>query len=367
MSSEPVLLNDFRRQWADTKDDVLAAVAETGESGWYVLGQQVREFESALAAFWGLDHAIGVASGLDAIEIALRAAGLRPGDRVLTTPLSAFATTMAIVRQGAIPVFCDTTVQGQMDLDEADQALRAMPGIRFLLPVHLYGIPLPAEKLRKLIEVHGLSCVEDCAQSIAANTGRAGLAAATSFYPTKNLGALGDGGAVLTGDAALAARVRQLRDYGQSAKYEHAEIGWNSRLDELHAAVLRRAFLPRLSQWTARRREIAGLYLSQWRSRTVRPVACVEDLPGSCWHLFPTRICEGTRETVAAHLKRSQIATAVHYPAIIPSQPAMSGVNHAEFGDLPRARALAATELSLPIHPYMTNDEVARVLAALPE
>jgi dTDP-3-amino-3,4,6-trideoxy-alpha-D-glucose transaminase len=359
----PILMNDFRRQWAETGDDVLAAVTAVGASGWYVLGERVKSFESGLASFWGIGEAVGVASGLDAIEIALRAAGMRPGDKVLTTPLSAFATTLAIVRAGGVPVFCDTDARGLIDLDEARQALRAFPEIRYFVPVHLYGFPLDGVRLRALIDEFGLACIEDCAQSIgAADSGRSGIAAATSFYPTKNLGAMGDGGAVLTDDAAFAARVRRLRDYGQSAKYVHAEIGWNSRLDELQAAILERAYLPRLARWTERRRFLAGLYRARWSSDRVRPFAAVE---GACWHLFPVRVSGGGKPGLMGWLRGQGIGTGEHYPFVIPDQPAMKDLPFVSFGDLARAREIAATELSLPIHPYMDDGEVERVIAAV--
>lgn len=368
-------MNDFGRQWEAVREDAVRVFEDVGRSGWYILGERVRRFEAALGAFWGLPEAVGVASGLDAIEIALRAAGMQPGDRVLTTPLSAFATTLAIVRAGGVPVFCDTTALGLVDLDEARAALRAMPGIRFFVPVHLYGFPVDADGMRSLIEEFDLRCIEDCAQSIGATdasgpTGATGLAAATSFYPTKNLGAMGDGGAVLTADAGMAARVRVLRDYGQSAKYKHSEIGWNSRLDELHAALLEEVFLPRLAAWTERRGEIAARYLSKWSSELVRPVAAPPQ--GSSgwrpsWHLFPVRVAVEQKQSLVAWLRARGILTGEHYPMLIPDQEAMRGVSSACFGPLDTARGLAAEELSLPIHPFMTDEEVDAVTGSVAE
>lgn len=362
-------MNDFGRQWETVRADAVRVFDAVGRSGWYILGERVRRFEAALGAFWGLPEAVGVASGLDAIEIALRAAGLRPGDRVLTTPLSAFATTLAIVRAGGVPVFCDTDASGLIDLNEARAALRAMPGIRYFVPVHLYGFPIDARGIRSLIEEFDLRCIEDCAQSIGATeagqaTGLTGVAAATSFYPTKNLGAMGDGGAVLTADVGLAAQVRVLRDYGQSAKYRHSEIGWNSRLDEVHAALLEEVFLPRLAAWTERRGQIAARYLGRWQSERVRPVAA----PDSCssgwrpsWHLFPVRVAAEHKQSLIAWLRARGIFTGEHYPVLIPDQEAMRGVSSACFGPLENARGLATEELSLPIHPFMTDEEVDSV------
>lgn len=369
MSEQRVLMNDFGRQWDDVREEALAVVDRVGRSGWYILGQRVREFEAALGRFWGLAETVGVASGLDAIEIGLRAAGLQPGDRVLTTPLSAFATTLAIVKAGGVPVFCDTDESGLIDLAEARAALRAMPGIRFFVPVHLYGFPIDPAGLRALIDEFDLVCLEDCAQSIGAMrdgrpTGVTGVAAATSFYPTKNLGAMGDGGALLTADAGLAERVRMLRDYGQKAKYRHAEIGWNSRLDELQAALLGEVFLPRLGKWTKRRGEIAKAYLDGWTSERVIPVGRAEGWEPS-WHLFPTRVAAAEKAGFMAGLRERGVLTGEHYPVLIPDQEAMRGVNFACYGNLGCARRLAEEEVSLPIHPYMGDEEVEAVLAAI--
>jgi dTDP-4-amino-4,6-dideoxygalactose transaminase len=368
-----IQMNDFERQWVDVRDDALRVFEAVGRSGWYILGPSVREFEVALGAYWGLREVVGVGSGLDAIEIALRAAGMQPGDRVLTTALSAFATTLAIVRSGGIPVFCDTTETGLIDFEEARAALRAMPGIRYFVPVHLYGFPLDASALGALINEFNLICIEDCAQSIGAvsrgkATGRAGLAAATSFYPTKNLGAMGDGGAVLTADAGLAAKMRSLRDYGQSAKYRHTDIGGNSRLDELQAALLKEVFLPRLSGWNERRRQIAERYLNGWRFTRVRPVWSEARLSGEwrpSWHLFPARVTTEEKASLLHWLRGRGIVAGEHYPILIPDQEAMAGVNSVCFGALNHARSLAASEISLPIHPYMTNAEADTVLAAI--
>ncbi|MCX6587359.1 MAG: DegT/DnrJ/EryC1/StrS family aminotransferase [Acidobacteria bacterium] len=368
---QTVLLNDFKRQWSEIGEEVRHAVEAVGASGWYVLGAQVAGFEQDLAQFWGLANAVGVGSGLDALEIGLRALGLRCGDRVLTTPLSAFATTMAIVRLGGVPVFCDTDAKGLLDLEQAEAVLAADPGIRFLLPVHLFGQSLDLDRLAALRDRCGVAIVEDCAQSIGGAwsgrpTGSVGRLAATSFYPTKNLGALGEGGAVLTGDAELAARVRRLRDYGQSAKYRHDEIGWNSRLDELQAAILRGAMLPRLREWTRRRQQVAAAYSAGMRHAGVRLLRPT-DGEASCEHLFPVTVAPERREQFEAHLKSRGIATGRHYPILIPDQQALAGVRVERHGELAVARRLAASEVSLPIHPQLTGEEVERVIAAVNE
>jgi len=342
--------NDFTRQWADLRDDALAAFEKVGAGGWYILGEEVRAFEQELAAYWGFPRATGVANGLDAIEISLRALGCGPGDRVLTTPISAFATTLAIVKLGAVPVFVDTDDQGLIDLQHCGELLKKRSDIRFFVPVHLYGFPLAANELLRLRDEHELLMVEDCAQSMSA----AGDLAATSFYPTKNLGAMGDGGAILMQDAALEARVRALRDYGQTAKYRHDHIGYNSRLDELQAAFLRRACLPRLERWTSRRREIAQAYLTGIRNPAVRLPAPPEGSQPS-WHLFPVWMEPGRRNHFGGR----------HYPIAIPDQKAMRDVPFEVPDGCENARRLCVSEVSLPIHPYLNDDEVAEVIAAV--
>ena len=217
-----ILLNDFQRQWTLCRDAILAAVESVGASGWYILGKEVEAFERDLAVFWGLNLAVGVANGMDGLEIGLRCLGLKAGERVLTTPLTAFATTLAIVRAGGIPVFVDVDRQGQIDISECKKALSAQPNLRFIVPVHLFGFATTLGGLRDLAENSKLLILEDCAQSIGAEegkltAGRVGKICATSFYPTKNLGGIGDGGAILTNEPEFAERARQLRNYGQSS------------------------------------------------------------------------------------------------------------------------------------------------------
>jgi dTDP-3-amino-3,4,6-trideoxy-alpha-D-glucose transaminase len=365
-STQRILLNDFVAQWRDVRADAVAALERVGASGWLILGSEVKGFEAELARYWGVPEVVGCASGLDAIEIALRALGLAPGDKVLTTPLSAFATSLAIVRAGGVPVFVDVDAAGQLDLELAAQALRADPTIRFCLPVHLFGHALDARRLAELAALP-VKLVEDCAQACGASSrgvpvGATGAAAATSFYPTKNLGAMGDGGALLTADAALAAEARSLRDYGQTAKYVHARLGMNSRLDELHAAILRSALLPRLPAHTRRRAEIAAAYRRGIAHRALA-LPPVPEGSQSVWHLFPVLV-DGARDAFMAHLGSAGIGSGVHYPTLIPDQPAFSGVPHERKGSLERALRFAQSEVSLPIHPYLTDEQVERVIAA---
>jgi dTDP-4-amino-4,6-dideoxygalactose transaminase len=361
-----ILANDFRRQWEDVRTDVLAAVEQVGAGGVYVLGDALRAFESALAQYWGLRFATGTGSGLDALEISLRILGCQAGDRVLTTPLSAFASTLSIVKLGAVPVFVDTDERGLIDLGRCRDVCARRPDIRYFLPVHLYGQALDPAALRALRKEFDLKMVEDCAQSVGATfhgeaTGLAGQLAATSFYPTKNLGAMGDGGAILTHDPALDAQARVLRFYGETARYHHTELGYNSRLDELHAAILQGAFLPRLTAWIARRRAIARAYGEGIRNPAVRYLAGAE----YSWHLFPVFVAPDQREGFVTYLKGSEIAAGVHYPTAIPDQPVMERMPYELTDDSASARRLCASEVSLPIHPYLTDGEVEQVIDAV--
>jgi dTDP-3-amino-3,4,6-trideoxy-alpha-D-glucose transaminase len=359
-------LNDFRRQWEDAGEAALEAFAAVGASGWYILGDEVVAFESALANCWGMSHAIGVASGLDALEIALRIAGCGRRDRVLTTPLSAFATTLAIVKLGALPCFVDTDEHGSIDLEQCGEVLARRSDIRFLLPVHLYGHSVDAAALASLRDRFGCTIVEDCAQSVLASSGgrpagSTGRLAATSFYPTKNLGAMGDGGAILTNNDVDAAAARALRDYGQTAKYRHEVIGYNSRLDELQAALLRRVYLPRLAGWTARRRQVAAAYLAGIDNPGVLPIA-PPAWTESAWHLFPVRVDPARKKHFMSYLKQNEVASGEHYPTPIPDQIALRDAPFEQLGECATAKAIAASEVSLPIHPYLTDGEVSRVI-----
>ena len=361
-----IRLNDFKRQWAETRGAALAAFAEFGASGWYILGREVAAFEAALANLWGVPYAVGVASGLDAIELSLRALGCGAGDRVLTTPISAFATTLAIVKLGAVPVFADTDERGNIDLDLCRQVLAARGDIRFFVPVHLYGHPLDMRKLAALRRDFDCLIVEDCAHSIGAHhegilTGAIGHAAATSFYPTKNLGAMGDGGAVLTPDRDAAQRVRMLRDYGQIAKDRHTLAGSNSRLDELQAALLRRVGLEWLPKWAAARCRNASAYAGGISN----PAITLQGSPPgarSSWHLFPVWVEPERKPDFLAWLNNSGIVCGEHYPIPIPEQPVMSELPFEMATEIPVASRLCRSEVTLPVHPYLTEAEVAQVI-----
>jgi dTDP-3-amino-3,4,6-trideoxy-alpha-D-glucose transaminase len=298
-------------------------------------------------------HAIGVASGLDALEISLRLLGCGPGDLVLTTPLSAFATTLSILKLGAVPVFVDTDDRGLIDLARCRTRLSRRPFIEYFIPVHLYGQALDMPELRRLRDDFDLRMVEDCAQSIGTRTGTVGQLAATSFYPTKNLGAMGDGGAILTNDAALDEQARVLRSRHESSV----------RLDELQAAILRTAILPRLDKWLARRREIAHAYQKgQAKACPTVGQASACPLQNSSWHLYPIQVPPAARPALLNHLKSAGIAPGIHYPTLSlpPSNRAATARER-----YPHAHRISNSEVSLPIHPYLTDHEVARVVQAV--
>ena len=370
-SEMQVKANRFDRLWEACGADVLRAISRVGASGWYILGQEVKSFERELADYCDAKYAVGCGNGMDALEMSLRALGLQTGQKVLTTPLSAFATALAIVRAGGVPIFCDVDDDGLLDLDQADACLRATPDIRFLMPVHLYGYAMDFVRLKKLIERHNIVVVEDAAQAIGARrnsqgVGSAGRTTCFSFYPTKNLGTLGDGGAIITNDEEVYTNLITLRNYGQQGRYIHTQIGLNSRLDELHAAILRQAFLPRLSEWTKRRRDIATFYCSGITHHAVT-VRRGPDLMGAVWHLFPVMVPTHKRDSFLNWLKQADVDADIHYPRLIPEQNALKSQTVAPliFGSLTRAKEFTDQEVSLPINAYLTDAEVEHVVATI--
>jgi dTDP-4-amino-4,6-dideoxygalactose transaminase len=341
---------------------VEAAIRRVIERGWFVLGPELEAFEHEFSEACRAPHTVGTGTGTDAIAIALRALGIGPGDEVITTPLSAAYTALAVMMTGARPVFADIDPV-RLTLDPAAAASAVTPRTAALLPVHLYGQAADMPALVEVASRHGLAIVEDCCQAHLATclgrpVGGFGAAAAYSFYPTKNLGALGDAGALTSPDAALAARARRLRNGGQISRYHHAEFGVNSRLDEMQAAVLR-ARLPLLPGWTSARRSIASTY-----RRALAGVATVTVPPecdaGHVYHLFP--VLTNDRDALAAHLLAGGVETLVHYPVPITRQPALASQHPRS---CPIADGVCDRALSLPLHPALAAGEVDRVVAAL--
>ena len=341
---------------------VQAGIDRVLRRGWFVLGPELEAFEPEFAAACGAGQAVGVGTGTDALAIALRALGIGPGDEVITSPLSAAYSALAIMMAGARPVFADVDPD-RITVDPEAVAAAITPRTAAIMPVHLYGQAADMPALVAIAERHGLAIVEDCCQAHLATcggrpVGSFGAAAAYSFYPTKNLAALGDGGALTTSDTAVAARARRLRNGGQTDRYHHAEFGVNSRLDELHAAVLR-ARLPLLAGWTATRRSLAAAYraaLADVDTIIVPPEADA----GHVYHLFPVR--SGARDAMQAHLKSCGIETLIHYPVPIPQQPALLSEAPA---DCPVANRLCREVFSLPLYPSLAPAAIQVVADAL--
>ncbi len=340
---------------------VRAAIDRVRRSGWFVLGPEVEAFEAEFAAASGAAAAVGVGTGTDAIAITLRALGIGPGDEVVTSPLSAAYTALAVMMVGARPVFADVD-PGRLTIDPEAVERAIGPRTRAILPVHLYGQPADMAALARIAERHGVPIVEDCCQAhLATAAGRPvgtfGIAGAFSFYPTKNLAALGDGGAIVTNDTALAARLRRLRNGGQTDRYHHVEPGVNSRLDELQAAILR-ARLPRLAGETARRRALAARYRTALAGASADPVP--ERDAGHVYHLFVVR--SAARDRLQAHCAAQGIETLIHYPIPIPRQPALAAADPAA---CPVADRACAEVLSLPLAPHVTEPQIDAVASAV--
>lgn len=343
--------NDLKRQNTALRAELRAAADSVLDSGWYILGSQCAQFEAEFAGYCGVTHAVGVGNGTDALEIALRACGVGPGDRVATVANAGGYSSTAIRLVGAEPVYVDIDSRTMlMDLELAKRAIGT--GVKAVIATHLYGRMIDMPALMELSKPNGVTVIEDCAQAHGAQIegvrcGAFGDAGCFSFYPTKNLGALGDAGAVITNDAGLAGRLRQLRQYGWSQRYYSVvEGGRNSRLDELQAAVLR-VKLPLLDQWNERRRSIVRAYNEALRgSAAVLPGDCGEADAG---HLYVIRIAD--RERVRTALHEAGAGTAVHYPVVD------SGA-----GDpLPESRKACREVLSLPCFPELTDQEVSLV------
>ena len=341
--------------------DVRRAIDRVIERGWFILGPEVVGFEEEFAAASGAAHAVGVGNGTDAIALILRGLGVGAGDEVITSPLSAAYSALAIMMAGARPVFADIDPErGTIDPDRI--AERVGPRTRAIMPVHLYGQPADMPAIERVAARYGLAIVEDCCQAHLATcqgrpVGTIGVAGAFSFYPTKNLGALGDGGAVVTIDRALADRVKRLRNGGQIDRYHHEVPGINSRLDDMQAAVLR-ARLPRLQGWTGRRRALAARYRSRLAGAPVDLLPQRDE--GHVYHLFVVRSAD--REALRAHLGESGIETLIHYPVAIPRQPALA---EEQPDECPVAARTCEEILSLPLHPALRDDEVDEIAAVV--
>jgi UDP-N-acetyl-3-dehydro-alpha-D-glucosamine 3-aminotranferase len=365
-----ITMLDLAEQYRTLQPEIDRVMQEVAASGHYIMGPQVTAFEQELAASLGAPRALGCASGTDALFLSLRALGVGPGDDVLTSPFSFIATSGAISLCGARPIFADVDPL-TLNLDPGAAEAALTPQTRVLLPVHLFGRPAPLPELLALARRHGLALVEDTAQAVGArHSGRAcgtwGEAGCLSFYPSKNLGGMGDGGMVLCAGEALHERVDMLRKHGGRAKYEHEIMGVNSRLDELQAAILR-VKLRRLAAWTEARRQAAARY-----DALLAEVPEVKVVGGhlateaaevySVYHQYTVRVPR--RDAVAAGMRERGVATMVYYPIPLHLQAVNRHLGYQE-GSLPEAERAAQEVLSLPISPELEGETQETVVAAL--
>lgn len=353
---------DLKAPHQELKSELEAAFARVLDTGWFIVGNELELFETKFAKYCGVDHCVGVGNGLDAIYLLLEAYGVGPGDEVLVPSNTFIATWLAVTRTGAKPVAVEPD-QLTYNMNPAAVVAAITPRTAAIVPVHLYGQPADMDAINRIAERYKLVVIEDAAQAQGARyhdrcVGRLGHAAATSFYPGKNLGAMGDGGASLTSDAAIADKVRELRNYGSKVKYRHDKLGHNSRLDELQAAFLS-VKLCSLDAWNDRRREIARQYSERIRHpEIVTPF--IPDWATPVWHLYVVRTPH--RDRLQQYLRERQIEAMIHYPI-----PPHRQECYAEMASLqlPIADQLSAELLSLPIYPSMRSEEIDRVIDTL--
>jgi dTDP-4-amino-4,6-dideoxygalactose transaminase len=360
---------DFHARVAALRRELDLAAARVLDSGWFILGPEVEAFERELAAALGARGAVAVGNGTDALFLSLRALGVGPGDEVVTTPVSAAFTALAVLQAGARPVFVDVD-PATLNLDPGQVEKALTPRTKALLPVHLYGHPADMDPMLALARERGLAVLEDACQAhgalyrgrpVGTLAGEPGVGA-LSFYPTKNLGALGDGGAILVNDPALASRLRQLRNGGQSDRYRHEQPGVNSRLDEIQAAFLR-VGLRHLPAWTERRRALAELYVRGLEGSGVEPLR-EQPYARAVHHLFVVR--HPRRDALAEALRARGVGTLVHYPIPLHLQPAFAFLGGRR-GDLPVAEKATGEILSLPLSPELRDEQAHTVVEAVRE
>ena len=364
---------DLAGEYRDIKGEIDAAVHRVLESGHYILGEEVEAFEQEAAGYLGVRHAIGVASGSDALLLALMALGVGPGDKVITTPFSFFATASCIVRLGATPVFCDIDPR-TFDLDP--QSVRryleksSTPAVKAIIPVHLYGQCCDMDPLLELAHAFGLRIVEDCAQSFGSTykgrqSGGMGHMGCFSFFPTKNLGCYGDGGMVTTNDDGLAEHVRMLRVHGARHKYHHEELGMNSRLDALQAAILR-VKLKHVGAWTERKRLLAAAYDTELSGIDWLQVPYVMPDCGHTYHQYTISVPAERRAVIQEAMTNAGIQTQVYYPEPLHCQPCFAGIH-----ELPEAPvnvdAVVPRVLSLPMSPGLKDGDRREVVRVIKE
>lgn len=349
---------DLRPATAELRPEIDRAIARVVSSGCYVLGAEVEAFENEFAAYCGTRHCVGVASGLDALTLLLRAVGIGAGDEVIVPANTYIATWLAVSAVGArvVPVEPDAATYN-LDPEQVENAIG--PRTRAIVAVHLYGQTAALGALGEVARRRGVTLLADAAQ--AHGVGLAGVPSAFSFYPSKNLGALGDGGAVVTDDAALAGRIRALGNYGSQKKHLNQVRGVNSRLDPLQAAVLRVKLL-HLDEWTRRRRQIAGRYLDQLDGIPGLVLPRLAEGNSTVWHVFAIR--HPQRDWLARQLALEEIGTSIHYPVPPHLSEAYREAGYRR-GSFPLAERIAAEELSLPLHPHLTGEQVEEIIGSV--
>jgi dTDP-4-amino-4,6-dideoxygalactose transaminase len=350
---------DLKKQFNDIREEVCAVITEVLESSQYILGPRVAELEEKIAGYHGVEQAVGVASGTDALHLALEALGIGEGDEVITTPFTFFATAEAILYTGATPVFVDIEPD-TMNINPAGIEERITKLTKAILPVHLFGHPADMDAVCAIADRHGLNVIEDCAQSFGAElhgkkAGSFGDAGCFSFYPSKNLGACGDGGMILLNDATVAGDIRKLRNHGTKGPYQHQSVGFNSRLDELQAAVLLIKFR-RIDSYNRLRREKAALYNELLSDSVQRPV----ERSGATHVYHQYTIRSGKRDGIQECLRTRNIASVVYYPVPLHLQEAVEFLGYKR-GDFPVAEDAAAKVLSLPMYPELEEAEIREI------
>jgi dTDP-4-amino-4,6-dideoxygalactose transaminase len=364
-----VPLLDLQTQYVSLRDDLQQAVDRVMSSQRFVLGDEVRKLETSIAEYCQTKHAIGCASGSDALLLALMALDIKAGDEVITTPFSFFATGASVARLGARPVFVDIDPQ-TYNIDPSRVADAITPRTKVIMPVHIYG---QCANMHPLLEVgrrHGIPVVEDAAQAIGATdngrrAGSMGLIGCFSFYPTKNLGGAGDGGILTTSDDEVAARLRRLRTHGGSNEYEHEEVGINSRLDELQAAVLNVKF-PSLDKWSDERAHKAEIYTKLLNDADLRFPLVTPQVKADCRHIFHQYVLRvpGNRDALMEHLKNHGIGSKIYYPIALHLQKCFEYLGYKK-GDLPASEAAADETFALPCYPELTEEQQVYVVETI--
>ncbi|HEV8537200.1 MAG TPA: DegT/DnrJ/EryC1/StrS family aminotransferase [Candidatus Limnocylindria bacterium] len=368
IATQEIPLVDLRAQYATIRDDVRRAIDEVLESMQLTIGPNVRAFDQEFASYIGTKHAIGVGSGTDALQLAIRACGVSSGDEVITVSFTFFATVEAILYANARPILVDVDERTQL-MDLSAVAAAVTPRTKAIVPVHLYGRTVDLKPLRQIAQDRSIIIIEDAAQAHGAmlddgnKAGTAGRVNCFSFYCSKNLGAYGEAGSITTNDDRLAEELRALREHGQSTRYYHPVVGYNARLDEIQAAVLR-IKLRHLERWNARRRELARMYDERLRGTGVIAPEIPPDIRRHVFYTYTVRVPGGRRDDLRKYLGERGIGTQIHYPIPIHLQQSAEFLGYRK-GDMPVTEKLASEVLSLPMYPELTDEQLERVADAV--